>query len=486
MFNIEIEELKKLILASSSLFDVTEQLLSRSENSPTRTTTATHQFRSPLEPRNLFRSAAYIENLTSYLATLHNFPLRVIRAAANSSDWKASLEHFEANQSRIGKWFRSTFMNGNSSSTSIILHPELRQELEDSLDPPNRTNKSRKSAGKSVVGSRAVCECCYDNMYLTEAIQCDSRRHSFCAECIENQVKELVHGGARLVEEGLGVVCFSIDGTKCGVFSSFALESALSQELFDSLKNRGTERLAEALLVSGVAIQRCPFCPYFEIIVEENYFLELLFSTFPFSLFKVFLLSLLYLLLLPVAFYEPQLFKQNSRIPEETLFPILEPNRVFVLLQNYLASKCRTSGESFRCKNGPEGKSLLPFGSNLDLELVQDYTSLVKLVWSKEKCGRVSCTTCFKDLSQFEFGHRCLSESDELKNLIELEISKAVIRYCPGCNVAIVKNEGCNRIACRCGTLICCERFPLSFLSLSSLSSRSRLVLNTDRFISLA
>ena len=43
----------------------------------------------------------------------------------------------------------------------------------------------------------------------------------------------------------------------------------------------------------------------------------------------------------------------------------------------------------------------------------------------------------------------------DVRKLIEEELSKIAIRPCPVCKTPIVKLDGCNKMTCKCGELMC-------------------------------
>lgn len=71
-------------------------------------------------------------------------------------------------------------------------------------------------------------------------------------------------------------------------------------------------------------------------------------------------------------------------------------------------------------------------------------------------CGIISCRLCREETHTPK---RCEeAEKDRVvpqRVKVEEAMTKALLRTCPNCSVSIVKEDGCNKIRCRCGTIIC-------------------------------
>ncbi len=73
-------------------------------------------------------------------------------------------------------------------------------------------------------------------------------------------------------------------------------------------------------------------------------------------------------------------------------------------------------------------------------------------------CMKESCRHCGEDWAE-HFGKRC--EEIEKKNETNLRVSyeermsKAHIRTCHRCKTGIMKDQGCNKMTCRCGAKMC-------------------------------
>ena len=74
-----------------------------------------------------------------------------------------------------------------------------------------------------------------------------------------------------------------------------------------------------------------------------------------------------------------------------------------------------------------------------------------------EDCQYESCRKCGKES---HIPLRCdevekQKRADEGRLKVEEAISAAKIRHCPKCKTGFVKSDGCNKMACPCGVMLC-------------------------------
>jgi len=76
-------------------------------------------------------------------------------------------------------------------------------------------------------------------------------------------------------------------------------------------------------------------------------------------------------------------------------------------------------------------------------------------------CGRRQCRNCPRPYNERHERYTC-SELDELdkQNKLEPKLSEVVVRICHRCKLQFVKEDGCNKMKCRCGAQQCylCRR----------------------------
>ncbi|GAM36037.1 RING finger protein [Talaromyces pinophilus] len=73
-------------------------------------------------------------------------------------------------------------------------------------------------------------------------------------------------------------------------------------------------------------------------------------------------------------------------------------------------------------------------------------------------CEKVSCRLCKEEThipQTCEEAKKKKERGIEVRHTVEEAMSAALIRKCPKCGLAIVKEDGCNKLKCRCGALIC-------------------------------
>lgn len=506
-----IEVLKTQLDGSrhSHLFEATERLLSLNSITPPPSLISSpfrirlfgpptphlpeSTLRPVLSPRNFYRSANYSTSLILYATSLHpKIPLSVIKSLVADypalEDLLPKLNDWEKTQHRIAKWFRSLL----SSSTPNLLHrTALDQELIDEIWSAEEPLRLARVALDEIFarkinlveaerkGETFECECCYAVVTFEDLVCCASSMHSFCRECLGGQIKECVYGSGVLQVargasgedgvggEGSGVRCLS--GEECGAsFSMDSLERAIDRTLFVGLEKRLAEIALESITkgrrgLKKEGLVRCPFCGYSEIMDDNSIFVKAfpilnpsislfyLPLTLPYTLISLVVVSLLYLLLFPLATALPELFSSTKSDGEATLYPLLEPGRVFGLISGYLEGRgrlLRGGSHIFKCRNGPT--------TNQDLSLITSHTDLIRTLFpssssattrSSGNCGKTSCTICERVHS---VPHVCFGDEKEgLRLVVEMARSNAVKRLCPDCGVSFIKDGGCNRVVCQ-------------------------------------
>lgn len=468
-----------------------------------------------LTPNDLFRSSQYLASLQIYLqsfsATIPTSVIRSIIADGGSFEtMRKTTIDWSRTQNKISQWFRGMFIGSSSTVLDLdSLHPELKSEIweHDQLDRRVREERLNEIFAREInlqeaeqEGQTISCGCCFGDVTFEDLTFCASGDHAFCISCVTRQVDELVHGGAPLrilipeggsgVGEGTGVRCLSVEDC-LSPFSHSELERVLPPILFASLSQRLGEAALDSLLLNTwqrkgrkERVIRCPFCHYSEL-ADDDVFTK----AFPIlhsreltplgvvqagiqSFWALLLLGSLYLLLLPLGFSAPSLLvtslppsplsssSSSANLNENTLFPLLEPDRVIPLIHSYLTSCGRSlrskrdgGGAVFRCRNGVGGIPLPFFGSHA--ASAQTISQLINLVWPSSSsssvkgnlnfCGKSSCLDCGR--GYVEGLHNCLvDEKESLRLRIETAMSDAVKRTCPNCGISFLKSEGCNKV----------------------------------------
>ncbi|CAJ0918098.1 19894_t:CDS:2 [Entrophospora sp. SA101] len=275
-----------------------------------------------------------------------------------------------------------------------------------------------------------TCGCCYGD-YPFEDFTCCNEGHLFCKECINHLVQEGLYGQGSLRgkiincidssspgDDGIGA---ATSGGCNGYFTEEKLKSCLNPDLF----KRYAESLIEhSLKQSNLLLIQCPFCPYCEaddddddpfrqIKIPKTF---IIISSVPLALLPFFtsfenVMSALNVVAIIVI---PQIFLSLLG-----LFPIKTWFEDFDNIVKRVKRKRR--GNIFKCRN-PE-------------------------------CNKVSCLLCNRESRPF---HKCYEqEQDSLRLYVERAMAEAVKRTCPKCHVSFTKADGCNKMTCRCGYVMC-------------------------------
>ncbi|KAF7634559.1 RRM domain-containing protein [Meloidogyne graminicola] len=77
-------------------------------------------------------------------------------------------------------------------------------------------------------------------------------------------------------------------------------------------------------------------------------------------------------------------------------------------------------------------------------------------------CGIKTCRICERDWDNKHFGISCKELDKKEKDMkdkqereIEKQLNEAIVRKCPRCGIQFIKEEGCNKMVCRCGMTQC-------------------------------
>lgn len=361
------------------------------------------------------------------------------------------------------------------------------------------------------------CGCCFSDISIEQATSC-ADGCLFCKECLSRTVQESVYGQAPLrlwrsysgsvasVEpntfpeeegaggEGTGIRCLSIEGCQAS-FSDKELRRCLSKELYMALETRLVEQNLQIYQAASARLKNkggqarivnCPFCPYVAIedVPTVNY---LWYNTSTFldilrSLASLFTISLLYLCWLLSAIFVPELLNTSSQSigqdkivskmsqeRQEPVYLTIQPVAGFRAIQERIQQifdTCLTkhNGTVFRCRNiANDGQTKSPSGTfasptllysmlpPLPPSVLSAQASHVKTS-SSDTCGRHSCRLCLK---LHYAGHQCIDKTEGLRLVKEQAASNAIKRQCPECGLSFVKDNGCNKITCRCGYVMC-------------------------------
>ncbi|KAI5783887.1 hypothetical protein DFH27DRAFT_596467 [Peziza echinospora] len=277
------------------------------------------------------------------------------------------------------------------------------------------------------------CETCYGDFSWNEIAAC-SEGHFICHSCLIRSVQESIYGqGQSIIGDGCSMRCLSAAAAP-------ACKACIPPEILarvlpdDLLRNMEDKAACDNLDRSGLGLVRCPFCSYAEVDDMRSYRIKRS------AIIPAFIL----LLLVPVLIL-------GAVIPLSWIFSfvvavVLGVFSVYISVP-YLPREVMVVVEEV-------------FGST---PLITRWENAVRRVQLKRRgtlfrcqssrCKRESCVQCYKEWAPF---HKCFEkEGDSIRIHIEKAMANAVKRTCPICRVSFVKAEGCNKLTCVCGYIMC-------------------------------
>ncbi|KAK5118479.1 hypothetical protein LTR62_002994 [Meristemomyces frigidus] len=270
------------------------------------------------------------------------------------------------------------------------------------------------------------CECCYDAVPFERMAVCDDACHQLCFDCIRRSTHEAMYGQgwAQTIDTSKSTLrCFASSAEVCaGALPAEIVRRALydpakTEDVWEALQNRAA---GDALLKSGLPLQRCPFCEYAEVDevpplrVRRLLLIWSHIATRSSTTLQIMILSLtaaLVLITVPVFLLASLIWIAILLIPPLGAKLDASWSRVY---------KSR-SGHRFKCQN--------------------------------PSCARTSCIRC---TARWRDPHVCFeNEKTSLRTAIESSATAAVKRTCPRCLLSFVKSSGCNKLVCNCGYTMC-------------------------------
>ncbi|KAK9460897.1 uncharacterized protein V1516DRAFT_674437 [Lipomyces oligophaga] len=281
-------------------------------------------------------------------------------------------------------------------------------------------------------GQLMECECCFGE-YAWEDLACCSEVHFFCRNCLTSVVKEGLFGHGYLRGKATVSCISAVASPQCKASIPVpVLRTALPAEIYAELeKSQVTEFLSQNAASMGFVV--CPFCAYSEqspAAISSGKLSDLRFSISFFSMVRFLAAGGIFLFSVPPLFLTLLLYCVISTLAAQVILPERVYRYLFGDLDTWFSDETYTimrgvfkkrHGSVFKCKN-PE-------------------------------CGRVSCTECMKEFFAF---HKCFEkEEDRMRVYIEKAMAEAVKRTCPQCHTSFIKSEGCNKLTCQCGYVMC-------------------------------
>ncbi|KAK6533863.1 hypothetical protein TWF281_005213 [Arthrobotrys megalospora] len=395
-----------------------------------------------LQPWEMFRSSEYVKAVEYHLRkefkNLSRSTILGVMAENNNHFIKSRTVLIDINRKswrhKITSWI---FLRPKSEEPKAIpkLGPTGCKELDDELwelGAPGRKEQAASDFALAIamnekeyeaVGALLECECCFgDYAFETMVACCDG--HLFCHTCILNAAKEGVYGQTTsLMREKATIRCLSsVADPPCTGYVPLALVSqALPADILRAMEDKFTE---DDITHCGLPIAKCPFCMYAETDEVPDWVVRkgAAYATIALALFiasanflLVFLPALAALFALSYVYLLEVVSAPGTLYFEQVVSKLV--NRA--VKQKH--EKIR--GQMFQCRN------------------------------DSEVCGRKSCRNCGKEWKAF---HKCFENEEEaLRICVENAMAAAIKRTCPACGTSFVKSDGCNKLTCVCGYVMC-------------------------------
>ncbi|KAF8464042.1 hypothetical protein BDZ91DRAFT_730620 [Kalaharituber pfeilii] len=301
---------------------------------------------------------------------------------------------------------------------------ELRKDkIQAQIDEDRKMSALLDEAEHAAASDLVGCETCYSDFSWNEIAAC-SEGHFICHGCLIRSVQESLYGqGQCIVGEKSTIRCLSATAaplcTAC--IPPDILAKVVPAEMLRAMEDKAA---MENLDRSGLALIRCPFCSYAEVDELQPYHIkqsaEIIGISALIILFVLFPgLSMMFLALPLFTHIVKLLLPWEAGSAAKEIFESLSPQSHWENAVRRIQLKRR--GSLFRCQS--------------------------------ERCKRQSCIQCSKEWTSF---HKCFEkEEDNVRIHIEKAMANAVKRTCPICRISFVKADGCNKLTCVCGYIMC-------------------------------
>ena len=354
----------------------------------------------------------------------------------------------------------------------------LGREARDTQMAVDRTVAARLNEAEYAAANQLLeCQCCFGDFAWEDTVVC-ADGHLFCHSCLVRSVQESVYGqGQSVLASHCSVRCLSSSAEPpctAGV-SPDVLRAVLPDDIYNALQDRTA---SESLEKSGLKLVRCPFCGYAEADELQPYRFK------PEALAVAALATLL--ILVAVSLLLPWLLATIATIAAAaaaaTATAPSSPSSSFsssfssssfsfwkgcaAMLLVALTAATFLSSSPPPSSPGPSpspASSLslsLPFSLPFSPAALEETLRRIQLRrrgalfrCASPRCERESCIACSKEWAPF---HRCFErEEDAARIYVERAMADAVKRTCPCCNLSFIKSDGCNKLTCPCGYVMC-------------------------------
>ncbi|KAI6830754.1 hypothetical protein KC332_g6903 [Hortaea werneckii] len=305
-----------------------------------------------------------------------------------------------------------------------LVQPESHRQQQAQLEADRSLANQLAESEAEEIGALFDCECCYSSVNFEQMAFCDIDLHQLCHDCVRRTIAEALYGqgwarAADLHKSALR--CFALEDCQ-GCIPRKSTRLALSRNedgkaAWEEFQARLTN---DALIKSGIRLQRCPFCTYAE--ADEIPALNLR----------------------DWRDFWAQVARNSAPMVQFTFVLLLVCMTLFTVPLLVLAMTTWV---------------LVHFYPPAGAILNESWTRVYKQrQGSKFKCGNPHClrTSCVHCNALWRDPHTCFeSEKTSLRTAIESSATAAVKRTCPRCMLSFVKSSGCNKLVCNCGYTMC-------------------------------
>ncbi|KAI7184851.1 hypothetical protein KC363_g7481 [Hortaea werneckii] len=305
-----------------------------------------------------------------------------------------------------------------------LVQPESHRQQQAQLEADRSLANQLAESEAEEIGALFDCECCYSSVNFEQMAFCDVDLHQLCHDCVRRTTSEALYGQgwARAADLDKNALrCFAMEDCQ-GCIPRTSTHLALSRKedggtAWEEFQARLTN---DALVKSGIRLQRCPFCTYAE--ADEIPTLKLR----------------------DWRDFWAQVARNSAPMVQFTFVLLLVCMTLFTVPLLVLAITTWI---------------LVHFYPPAGAILNESWTRVYKQrQGSKFKCGNPQClrTSCVRCNALWRDPHTCFeSEKTSLRTAIESSATAAVKRTCPRCMLSFVKSSGCNKLVCNCGYTMC-------------------------------
>ena len=339
----------------------------------------------------------------------------------------------------------------------------LGREARDAQMAVDRTVAARLNEAEYAAANQLLeCQCCFGDFAWEDTVVC-ADGHLFCHSCLVRSVQESVYGqGQSVLATHCSVRCLSSSAEPpcTASVSPDVLRTVLPDDIYNALQDRTA---SESLEKSGLKLVRCPFCGYAEADELQPYRFK------PEALAVAALATLL--ILVAVSLLLPWLLATIATTvaavaATATASSSSSSSFSFSFWQGCAAMLLMAFTAAAFLSSSPSSPSEPPLSSAFSLSLPFSPAALEETLrriqlrrrgalfrCASPRCERESCIACSKEWAPF---HRCFErEEDAARVYVERAMADAVKRTCPCCNLSFIKSDGCNKLTCPCGYVMC-------------------------------